>query len=64
MNVHAKIGTHSQSMIRIGFKRKLPTVGDKIKFKTYPPIHGEKWRCGKIDMIKWPGYSIYFISLL
>jgi len=63
MTIYAKIGTHSQSIIRIGFKRKLPIVGDVIKFKTHPPIPGEKWREGKVDFINNPGYLLFFISL-
>lgn len=63
MEIYAKIGTHPQSRIRVGWKRKLLQVGDIIKFKSIPLINGEKWKQAKIDEIKYRGYLLYFLSL-
>lgn len=63
MIVHAKIGTHSQSVVKVGFKRNLPKAGDRIKFRSYPDVNGEKWREAKVDFIRNVGYPLYFLSL-
>lgn len=63
MIVHAKVGTQSLSVIKIGFKRKPPIVGDRIKFRAYPEEAGEKWRTAKIDLIKDVGFLVYYLSL-
>lgn len=63
MTLYVKIGTHSQSVISLGFKRNLPKVGDKIKFRSFPPIHREKWKEANVDEIRDVGYPLYFLSL-
>ena len=63
MKLYAKIGTHSQKRIKAGWIRKPPKVGDILRFKSLPIIHGEKWQRAKVDKIKDLGYSLYYLSL-
>lgn len=63
MQIYAKIGTGSGSIIWVGYKRKLPIVGDFIKFKPHPPEKYAKWETGVIDEIKDVGNQLlYFIE--
>lgn len=63
MELYAKIGTGPQKKIRVGWKRNMPQVDDIIKFKMIPVGHGEKWKRGRVSMIRNLGYQLYYISL-
>lgn len=63
MKIHAKVGTHSQSVVRVGWKRKSPAIGEIIKIRSHPEKHGEPWKVVKVDMIRDVGYPLYFVSL-
>lgn len=64
MNIDAKIGTGPHKVIRVGWKRKLPEVGDRIKFKSLPVKHGEEWKHGYVyDIRNVKMFDLYFISL-
>ena len=62
IEVRAKVGTHPVSVIYIGWKRKLPKVGDRVKFRTYPYDKHERWQGGIVDEVRDVGYSLYYIS--
>ena len=51
MEIFAKIGTGPGGYIRVKGKRKLPEVGEHIKFKRVPIQAGVKWEGGYVDEI-------------
>lgn len=65
--VTAKIGTHPQTIIFIGFKRKPPRTGDVVRFKEggdpldwRKPAPGVRWRRGKIEEIRAFGDEVLY----
>lgn len=65
--VTAKIGTHSQTIIFIGFKQKPPRTGDVVRFKEGCdpldwrfPAPGVRWRQGKIEEIRDTGGDLLY----
>lgn len=61
--IYAKVGTHSSGIIYVGFKRNLPNVGDKIKFRR--DIDSRKWEQGMVDDIRLIcGEALFFIALI
>jgi len=60
LKLYAKIGTHSSKIIKVGWKRKPPKIGDFIKFKDWPPERYAKWETGIVDEIRDTGSQIIF----
>jgi len=62
MKIYAKVGTGPGQIIQVGFKHKLPKIGDFIKFKTYPYEKYARWQRGVIDEIRDVGQMLYLIA--
>ena len=62
LEIRAKVGTGPMTIIYIGWKRKPPIVGDRIKFRSFPYQKREKWSTGIVDMIRDVGYPLYYIA--
>ena len=63
MEIYAKIGTLPQRRIRVGWKRKPLEIGEVIKFKSVPIVHGEKWKTAIVHEIKELGHTLHYLSL-